>query len=55
MRTVPTPLGEPSDVIVMPGTLPCKAFIGSVLDVAFNDLVDTTVTEPVKSALRWVE
>lgn len=54
MRTVPTPLGEPVAVMVMPGTLPCKARIGSGSAVVFKSSVLTTATEPVRSALRWV-
>ena len=50
IRTVPVPLGEPLEVIVMPGTLPCKARIGSASEVVFKVLVETTATEPVKSA-----
>ena len=52
MRTVPVPEGEPLDVMVMPGTLPCKARIGSVLAAVFSSSVFTTDTAPVKSALR---
>ena len=52
IRTVPVPIGEPSVVIVMPGTLPCKERIGSVSADDFRSFVLTTDTEPVKSALR---
>ena len=50
--TVPTPLGEPLAVTVIPGTLPCKARIGSASEIVLSSSVDTTATEPVKSAFR---
>ena len=54
MRTVPAPTGEPLLVMVMPGTLPCKARMGSVSLLDFSSSVFTTATDPVRSALRWV-
>ena len=52
--TEPVPLGEPLAVIVIPGTFPWRARIGSVSADVSSDFVDTTDTAPVRSALRTV-
>ena len=46
--TVPAPTGDPLLVMVIPGTLPCRARIGSVSLLVFSSSVFTTATEPVK-------
>ena len=52
--TVPAPEGEPSVVMVIPATLPCRARMGSLSEDDFKSLVCTTDTDPVRSAFLWV-
>ena len=44
--------GKSTLLHMMAATFPCKAFIGSGSGAVFNASVETTATEPVKSALR---
>ena len=54
IRTVAVPEGLPSAEMFIPGTLPCRAFIGLFSCCFSKSLALTALTAPVKSALRWV-